>query len=68
MKLNEEMKDEQDKERKEIMRIAGWKNNREVDMEDGRGYRGRSKKREICGSLFSIRRNLLNYPAFWRDE
>ena len=50
------------------MRIAGWKNNREVDMEDGRGYRGRSKRREICGNLFSFRRNLLNYPAFWRDE
>ena len=31
----EEKKDEEDKERrKEIMRIAGWKNKREADMEE----------------------------------
>ena len=37
----DEKKDEKDKKRrKEIMRIAGWKNKREVDMEDGEGVRG----------------------------
>ena len=51
-------KDEKDKE-------TGWKNKREVDMEDGRCM---SKRREICGNPFSFRRNLLNYALFWRGE
>ena len=35
IKLDEEKKDEEDKERrKEIVRIAGWKNKREADMEE----------------------------------
>ena len=45
IKLDEEKRDEKAKERrKEIVRIAGWKNKREADMEDGRG---RSKRQAI---------------------
>ena len=35
--------------RKEVIRIAGWKNEREADMEDGWGYR--SFKRWLYGSF-----------------
>ena len=45
IKLEEEKRDEKAKERrKEIVRIAGWKNKREADMKDGRG---RSKRQAI---------------------
>ena len=44
LEKEEAKKDEKDKERKkEVMRIAGQKNKREADMEDGRG---RSKRRK----------------------
>ena len=44
IKLDEEKKDQTDTERrKDIARIAGWKNKREADTEEGRG---RSKRRE----------------------
>ena len=45
LEKEEKKMDEKDKEkRKEVMRIAGRKNKREADMEDGRG---RSKRRKI---------------------
>ena len=44
-------KDEKDKKRRnEVMRIVGWKNKRETDVEDGRG---RSKRRKFYG-LFTF--------------
>ena len=50
IKSDEEKRDEKDKERrKEIVRIAGWKNKHEVDMEDGRG---RNKRRDLTAGIF----------------